>query len=85
MAACGASIRDRSSLVSGFGAGGGALAVLFYMIRIFAKVTVPAAKLGFDDLSITLAVVRSHKIPSSIYMGTNSEHSYFLSLSRYYL
>ncbi|KAJ9604842.1 hypothetical protein H2200_010957 [Cladophialophora chaetospira] len=57
MAACGAPVRDRSSLVSGFGAGGGAIAVLIYMIRIFAKVTVPTARLGYDDLSITIAVI----------------------------
>lgn len=55
---CGAPIRDRSRLVSGFGAGGGAVALLVYLTRIFAKYTVPAARFGYDDLSITIAMVR---------------------------
>ncbi|KAK6380315.1 hypothetical protein LTS17_005504 [Exophiala oligosperma] len=53
---CGAPIRDRSHLVSGFGAGGGAVALIVYFVRIFAKYTVPAATFGYDDLSITIAM-----------------------------
>ncbi|OAP59241.1 hypothetical protein AYL99_06539 [Fonsecaea erecta] len=57
MTACGSPIRDRSSLVSGFGAGGGAVALIIYMIRIFAKLKVPAAKIGYDDITITIAMI----------------------------
>ncbi|EXJ56350.1 uncharacterized protein A1O5_12617 [Cladophialophora psammophila CBS 110553] len=57
MTACGAPIRDRSGLIAGFGAGGGAVALLIYVVRIFAKATVPAAKIGWDDITITIAVL----------------------------
>ncbi|KIW23700.1 uncharacterized protein PV07_11879 [Cladophialophora immunda] len=57
MTACGAPIRDRSNLVSGFGAGGGAVALVIFLVRIFAKITVPAAKIGYDDITITIAMI----------------------------
>lgn len=58
MTACGAPIRDDTNLIIGFGAGGGAVAFIFFLTRIYAKLTVPAAQLGYDDLCITIAMVR---------------------------
>jgi hypothetical protein len=50
-------VRDRSSLVSGFGAGGGAVAFIIFILRIYAKIVVPAAKIGYDDYCISVAMV----------------------------
>ncbi|KIX09440.1 uncharacterized protein Z518_00520 [Rhinocladiella mackenziei CBS 650.93] len=62
LTACGAPIRDRSSLVSGFGVGGGAVALVVFVVRICAKFIVPAASIGYDDFNIAVAMVRSRKI-----------------------
>ncbi|KAK5049087.1 hypothetical protein LTR84_005510 [Exophiala bonariae] len=56
MTACGVPIRDRTNLIIGFGAGGGAVAFIFFVIRIYAKFIVPTAHLGYDDLCITIAM-----------------------------
>lgn len=62
LTACGAPIRDRTGLVIGFGAGGGAVALVVFFVRIYAKLTVPAAQLGYDDLCITIAMVSSWEL-----------------------
>ncbi|KEF52895.1 uncharacterized protein A1O9_10800 [Exophiala aquamarina CBS 119918] len=66
LTACDAPIRDRRDLIIGFGAGGGAAALIVYFVRIYAKFTVPAAELGYDDLCISIAMSLAKVLMSAI-------------------
>lgn len=56
MTACNAPIRDHHMLVSGFGIGGGSMALIFCILRTISKLTLPGAQLGFDDYTIYVAM-----------------------------
>ncbi|KAH0832583.1 hypothetical protein FOPE_01153 [Fonsecaea pedrosoi] len=74
LTACGAPVRDRSSLISGFGAGGGAVALVIYAVRIFAKIIVPAARIGYDDITISIAMLLL--VPFSALSVVLASHGY---------
>lgn len=57
MTTCGAPIRDRTKLISGFGVGGGVLALISCILRTVSRLTLPGAKIGMDDYSIYIAMV----------------------------
>ncbi|KAL4810250.1 hypothetical protein BDV18DRAFT_166678 [Aspergillus unguis] len=54
--ACGQPVRDRRKAVSITGLAGGAIAVVVYMLRMFARLPCCGGQLGWDDYTMTLTV-----------------------------
>ncbi|KAH7016650.1 putative integral membrane protein [Macrophomina phaseolina] len=54
---CGAPVRDRTMLISGFGLGGGVVATLAFALRLFSRVKSKATSCGMDDYIMALAML----------------------------